>query len=100
MALAVMCPSCKSMVPGDSEVCPHCAERLVPDDAPTRRAITDPLFGMKLGDYRLEQRIGIGGMGYVYRAVHPLIGNEVAIKVLRPDVISTEADLQRFLGEA
>jgi serine/threonine-protein kinase len=39
-------------------------------------------------------------MGIVYRAVQPMIGNSVAVKVLRPDVILDENDMQRFLGEA
>ncbi|MBK7863833.1 MAG: protein kinase [Archangiaceae bacterium] len=60
----------------------------------------DALIGTKLGEYVVEERVGIGGMGIVYRAVQPLIGNSVAIKVLRPDVIADENDLQRFLGEA
>jgi len=60
----------------------------------------DALIGTRLGEYIVEERVGIGGMGIVYRAVQPLIGNSVAIKVLRPDVIADENDLQRFLGEA
>ena len=60
----------------------------------------DSLIGTQLGEYVVEERVGIGGMGIVYRAVQPLIGNSVAIKVLRPDVITDENDLQRFLGEA
>ncbi len=60
----------------------------------------DGLIGTQLGEYVVEERVGIGGMGIVYRAVQPLIGNSVAIKVLRPDVIADESDLQRFLGEA
>jgi serine/threonine-protein kinase len=39
-------------------------------------------------------------MGIVYRAAHPMIGNSVAIKVLRPDVIADETEMNRFLGEA
>ncbi|MBL8956595.1 MAG: serine/threonine protein kinase [Myxococcaceae bacterium] len=60
----------------------------------------DGLIGTRLGEYVVEERVGIGGMGIVYRAVQPLIGNSVAIKVLRPDIIADENDLQRFLGEA
>ncbi len=101
MAAAVMCPNCQRVAPEGSESCPVCGESLLPNVEPTKISVlTDSLRGTKLGEYRIEERIGIGGMGIVYRAVHPLIGNEVAIKVLRPDVIESEADLQKFLGEA
>jgi eukaryotic-like serine/threonine-protein kinase len=40
------------------------------------------------GRYRLEQRIGEGGMGVVYRARHVLIDRVVAVKLIRPDLRS------------
>ncbi len=60
----------------------------------------DPLVGEKLQEYVIEQRIGSGGMGYVYRAVQPMIGKHVAIKVLRPDVVTDPRDIKRLLDEA
>jgi serine/threonine-protein kinase len=83
---------------------PHKAEPIPDDTQPGDRmgphARKDPLIGTRLGEYVVEERVGIGGMGIVYRAMQPLIGNSVAIKVLRPDVIADGNDLQRFLGEA
>ncbi len=75
-------------------------EAIPHDTQPAVGGKKDALVGTKLGEYVVEERVGIGGMGIVYRAVQPLIGNSVAIKVLRPDVIADENDLQRFLGEA
>jgi serine/threonine protein kinase/Tol biopolymer transport system component len=50
--------------------------------------------GKKLGPYEIVARIGIGGMGEVYRAKDPRVGRDVAIKV------STEQFTKRFEGEA
>jgi len=60
----------------------------------------DPLLGKKLQEYVLESRLGVGGMGVVYKAVQPMIGKHVAIKVLRPDVVPDPRDLDRLLEEA
>jgi serine/threonine-protein kinase len=60
----------------------------------------DPLVGQLLGDYRVEAPIGRGGMGVVYRAVHPLIGRKVAVKTLLPELAEDPEQAARFLKEA
>ncbi len=61
----------------------------------------EELIGHVLGDrYRVEERIGSGGMGVVYRATHVLIGKRVAIKVLRRRFARQPEIAQRFAQEA
>ena len=50
----------------------------------------------RLGDYRIVSRLGSGGMGAVYRAVHERMGREVAVKLLRPEIQKNPMLLQRF----
>jgi len=56
--------------------------------------------GQKLGSYEIQDKIGAGGMGEVYRARDPRLDRTVAIKVL-PEHTATSADLrERFQREA
>jgi serine/threonine protein kinase/Tol biopolymer transport system component len=58
------------------------------------------LSGRRLGVYQLQERIGSGGMGEVYRAHDTRLGRDVAIKIL-PHGFSADADRQaRFEREA
>ncbi|WP_225408349.1 serine/threonine-protein kinase [Stigmatella hybrida] len=66
------------------------------EEPPTR----DALIGMKLGEYELRQRIGVGGMGFVYDGIQPLIGKRVAVKVLRPELAQAPEQVARLLAEA
>jgi serine/threonine-protein kinase len=60
----------------------------------------DPLLGTHVSEYVLQERIGAGGMGIVYRAVQPLIGKQVAIKILKADIAVAQELVQRLLVEA
>jgi HD-GYP domain-containing protein (c-di-GMP phosphodiesterase class II) len=79
-------------------------ELLVQHDLLTRyqadRIGAGKTFGLVLGNYRILERIGAGGMGVVYRGEHVRMRRQVAIKVLPP--IAGEEDprhLQRFRNE-
>ena len=61
----------------------------------------DRLLGRVIADrYRLEARLGVGGMGAVYRARHLLIDRVVAIKILQPERRGEEHFRAWFLREA
>lgn len=57
--------------------------------------------GTVLADrYEIVRVLGQGGMGAVYEAVHRAIKKRVAVKLLRPEVSSSQSIVQRFLQEA
>jgi len=56
--------------------------------------------GNMLGRYRIEEKLGQGGMGVVYRAYDDQLHREVAIKMLSSDLASDPRRRQRFLVEA
>jgi WD40 repeat protein/serine/threonine protein kinase len=60
----------------------------------------DPRLGTRIGEYRIESRIGEGGMGVVYLAEHAVLERKVALKVLTPQMADDEAFRQRFLRES
>ncbi len=57
------------------------------------------MIGQTLGKYRIQDRIGRGGMGTVYLAVDDTLHREVAIKVLNPELNDPEI-ARRFRAEA
>lgn len=56
--------------------------------------------GQTLGRYRIEEEIGAGGMGIVYRAYDSKLERELAIKVLAPGTLDDLAARKRFRNEA
>ncbi len=54
----------------------------------------------QVGEYVVGEKIGVGGMGAVYAAVHPIIGKKVAIKVIAQHLCQNEDAVARFLREA
>ncbi len=64
----------------------------------------DNLPSLSQGDvildrFEIEQLLGVGGMGVVYRAHDRQLGEPVALKMLRPDLLSSEATVERFKTE-
>ena len=56
--------------------------------------------GQVVGEYQVEGKLGQGGFGSVFKAVHPLIGKVVAIKVLARKYSVDQEMVSRFIAEA
>jgi len=63
-----------------------------------RKARQSALEAKRLGQYVLEERIGSGGMGAVYRAHHAMLRRPTAVKLIDPDK-TTDVSIARFERE-
>jgi serine/threonine protein kinase len=94
-----VCPLCDTRVAAGK--CPHDGHATVRPEELAARRVDDPLLGATLeGKYQIEQRVGVGAMGSVYRAVNLRTGSPLAIKVMHPAMAESGAAVRRFLLEA
>jgi eukaryotic-like serine/threonine-protein kinase len=96
---------CKYRCPGDVGELQSLLERAVSTAREPVLEIDPALLdeGLPLGHYRLVEKLGVGGMGEVWRARHQLLARPCAVKLIRPDLLgerSREAATDRFRLEA
>ncbi len=58
------------------------------------------MIGQIVGNYKILQALGEGGVGMVYKGVDTMLDREVAVKVLRPELASQTSVVERFRSEA
>jgi serine/threonine-protein kinase len=58
------------------------------------------MIGTVVGNYKIVEKIGEGGMGSVFRGIDIMLEREVAIKMLRPELGSQPNVVERFRTEA
>jgi len=96
-----ICPKCRTAYPARGRsTCAKDGTRLV-DAEEYAASRSDPLLGkLIMGRFRVIERIGTGGMGTVYRAEQLGLDRQVALKVLKKELISDRETVARFHREA
>jgi serine/threonine-protein kinase len=99
------CPACERPVAElNARFCAACGHRFASpslERIEERSTAADPLVGRTLADrYRIEEVIGRGGMGVVYRIEHTRIGKAMAMKLLHGDLARDREVVRRFRREA
>jgi serine/threonine-protein kinase len=97
----IACPACKHENPPGSRFCNACGQGLYGEEARVERPGADPLVGRIIaGRYRIDEVIGRGGMGVVYRVEHVRMGKLMAMKLLHGDLARDKEVVRRFSREA
>jgi len=103
--MGIKCPKCHHENPDDTIYCGKCSALIKPSEVisptktletPARGLITGTTFASR---YEIIEELGKGGMGSVYKALDKEISEEVAIKLLKPEIASDESTIERFRNE-
>jgi serine/threonine-protein kinase len=94
-----LCGRCHREAAPGALFCAFCGTAIVPEQA--AGAPPDPYIGQTIrGVYFVQQRIGAGGMGVVYKATHVTLDVPVALKILKKALLADASVVQRFHREA
>src|SRR3954462_8523746 len=89
----INCLRCKQPIDSSLEQCPACGERVT---------VFQRTYSSKLldGKYQILDRLGIGGMGEIFKVRHIRLNELRVIKIMRANVAADDQGMQRFLQEA
>jgi eukaryotic-like serine/threonine-protein kinase len=87
------CLKCKQSIDAEYDQCPHCGEKVTNFQRTYSSRLLD-------GKYQIIDRLGVGGMGEIFKVRHIHLNELRVIKIMRPNVAADDQGLQRFLQEA
>ena len=90
---AIACLRCKESIDSQNDQCPHCGEKVTTFQRTYAARLID-------GKYQILDRLGIGGMGEIFKVRHIHLNELRVIKIMRPNVAADDQGMQRFLQEA
>jgi len=101
------CPKCHFENPPNSNYCSKCATQLPLSEetsVPHTKTLETPVKELTRGTtfaerYEFIEELGIGGMGRVYKVFDKKINEDVAIKILKPEISEDEKTIERFGNE-
>jgi len=98
----VTCPHCHTALTANARFCPACGKATVPTEtaAGPMPGAPDLVGRVIAGRYRIDKKLGEGGMGAVYRGEQMSLRRAVAVKLLKPELGANEMILRRFNAEA
>jgi serine/threonine protein kinase len=91
--MATPCFHCQAPLEAHYKACPSCGE---PISDFLREHLTRPIDGK----YEILSRLGVGGMGEVFKVRHIHLNAIRVIKLMRPQVAQTKGAHERFVREA
>ncbi len=89
----ITCLRCKQQIDAAAEQCPNCGDRVTSFQRTYSARLID-------GKYQILDRLGVGGMGEIFKVRHIHLNELRVIKIMRPNVAADDQGLQRFLQEA
>jgi serine/threonine protein kinase/Tfp pilus assembly protein PilF len=105
--VTIKCPTCDTDNPSDSKYCKECATPFPSAGeiatSPTKTIQTPTKYLSKgttfAGRYQIIEELGRGGMGRVYRVKDETLVEEMALKVLKPEIAADKDIIERFKNE-
>src|SRR5438067_13135187 len=93
--MMMQCPKCLKSFPTEKNFCPY-------DGSALRNAGEQDSFISYILDnkYQLEEKIGEGTTGTIYKATHLQLQAPVAVKLMRHDLVNNPTAIERFRREA